>query len=197
MQVILWSLQSIKRFPRFARIAAPLSCKLEKDEPFQLGRLNETGIEALETLHYRLPSRSILSLTRWNIICVLDTDACDKQARYILLQQQLEGPTRPVRYWSQSLEKTRQAYDKAHRESFAVLWAVLVLRPYFEGSRSTTRASLHVHQLILNARDAPGKLARWSLQMLDFDFKFLHCHGVKHQANSVFSHSPTTIFDKS
>lgn len=78
-----------RRFvPNFARIAALLNRKSEKGPTFHFGKLNETKIEALETLQYRLLSPPILALLRPNGRYTLDTDVCDKQAECVLLQEE-------------------------------------------------------------------------------------------------------------
>lgn len=63
---------------------------------------------------------------------MLDTDACDKQVGCVPLQEQPEGPVKPVGYCSKSLNKAEQACDTAQRECFAVVWAVLILKPYLK-----------------------------------------------------------------
>lgn len=57
---------------------------------------------------------------------MLDTDASNKQIGRVLLQDQLVGPTKPVGYWTGSLNKVEQPYDTRHGECFAFVWAFLL-----------------------------------------------------------------------
>lgn len=89
--------------PNFASITAPLNSTLEKDQPLHFKVLNETGIEALETLQQLLFSPPILSLLRPNARYMFDTDACDKKIVWVLLQENPKEPRKPEIYCSSSL----------------------------------------------------------------------------------------------
>ena len=186
-----------RRFvPNFARIAAPLNRKLRKGEPTVFGPLNEEEMGALEELKKRLIEPPILTLPRRDGRYTVDTDACDKQVGCVLLQEQPEVPARPIGYWSRSLNQAERAYDTTHRECLAVVWAVLLLRPYLEGTRYTIRTDHDALRWILNMADATGKLARWRLRLAEYEFDVVHRAGVKHQAADALSRLPTDGEDK-
>lgn len=76
----------------------------------------------------------------------LDTSTFDRQIGCLLLQQQPEGPDKTVGYWLNSLNNAEPSYDIPHKECFAVVWAVLLLRPYVEVARfsiQTDHDALH------------------------------------------------------
>lgn len=102
--------------PKFAITAAPLTPRLEEDHPFVFGRLEETEIEALESVQHGLLSLPIMSLPRTNRSYILDKDVCYKEVWNAQLQDQPGGAARPVGYRSRSLSKGQQAYDSMHRE---------------------------------------------------------------------------------
>lgn len=114
---------------------ALLNPKLGKGQSFHFGYLNETEFEAMETLQQRLPSQPIWALSRPNGRYTLDIDACNNQVGCFLLQEQPGRAAKPVGYWSHALNQAEYVYDKMHREWLAVVWAVLPLGPYLEGSR--------------------------------------------------------------
>lgn len=85
--------------PRFARIGAPLRKKLKSDQPTHFGVLSADEPKAMHELQDKLVSSPILALiyawSRWNI----DTDTCNVQLGCVLIQEQPDGASKPVRYW--------------------------------------------------------------------------------------------------
>lgn len=65
---------------------------------------------------------------------MLYTDACQKGAASVLLQELPDVPTKTVAYWFRSLIRAEKTYDTIHDENLAVVWAGLRLIPYLEGS---------------------------------------------------------------
>lgn len=111
----------------FTHVAALLNCQFQIHQAFEFGRLNETVIEALETLQNGLLTPPKLVLPRQNRPKTLDTDACDKQIGGILLQSQPEGPGKLVEYWSCPLNKSEMVYYTGYTDRVAVVWAIILL----------------------------------------------------------------------
>ena len=132
-----------RRFmPNFARMSAPLNKKLEKGQPAKFDELNAEETKAFEDLKGLLIAPPVLALPKAEGKYTVDTDACDLQVGCVLLQEQEDGTNRPVGYWSRTLTKPEKAYTVTERECLAVVWAVLLLRPYLEGARFTVRTCL-------------------------------------------------------
>lgn len=147
-----------RRFvPNFARIAEPLNRKLRKDEPTKFDSLTTEETEAFETLKSKLVEPPVLALPRGKGRYTVDTDACNEQVGCVLLQEQPDGVKRPIGYWPRTLTTAERAYGTTHRECLAVIWAVLILRPYLEGTRFTIRTDHDALRWILNMSDATGK----------------------------------------
>jgi len=178
-----------RRFvPNFARIAAPLNERLKKGQPTEFGPLSEEEQAAFKELRARLITPPILALPRSGLPMTVETDACDKQVGCVLLQDQPDGqPMKPLGYWSRSLNKAERNYNTTQRECLAVVWAVLMLRPYLYGTRFTLRTDHESLRWILNLSDASGKLQRWRLRLLEFEFDVVHRPGIKHQAADALS----------
>lgn len=123
--------------PYFAGIGAPLTWQLENGQPLQFRRLSKTEIGALEKLEHQLLSPPIVSLTTPNGRYMLGTDGCEKQVSCFFLQRPADGPAKLVGYWSNSLSMAEQAHNTTHREYFAVVWALVLLRLYLEGLQNT------------------------------------------------------------
>ena len=139
----------------------------------------------------------MLALPRRDGHLTLDTDACARQLGCVLLQTQPDGTDRPLGYWSRSLSSAERNYDTTERECLAVVWSVLLLRPYLVGTRFTVRTDHSPLKWLLNLKDSTGRLARWRLRLSPFDYDVVHKAGLKHQAPDALSRLTTTGMDDS
>ena len=185
-----------RRFiPNFAKIAAPLTAKLQKGQPTKFEELSDEEEKAFKSLKSKLVNPPILALPRSEGKFTLDTDACDTQVGCVLLQDQPDGHARPIGYWSRKLTKAEQAYTTTERECLAIVWAVTLLRPYLDRTRFTVRTDHSALRWILNLTDSTGRLTRWRLRLLEYDFDVVHRAGIKHQAPDALSRLDTDAFD--
>lgn len=76
----------------------------------------------------------------------------------------------------------RGAYDSREKECFAVIWAILLLRPYLEGSRLKIRSDNEALFSKLIFANESQKLAHWRLCIYVFGFDIVHQAGIEHQA---------------
>lgn len=113
---------------------------------------------------------------------IVETDVCDKEVGASFLQRQPDGPLEPIRYCSRSLTKAKRSYKRTELEWLAVVWALLLLHPYLEGSRFTVRTDHSALQWLPNLVHTSGKLARWRLRLSNWEFDVINQPGVKHQA---------------
>ena len=188
-----------RRFvPNFARIAAPLNKKLMKDQPTNFETLSAEEYDAFQTLKRRLIEPPILALPKGSKPYRLETDACDHQVGCVLTQEQDDPKDyRPIGYWSRSLTKAEKNYSATERECLAIVWSVLLLRPYLEGAPFVIRTDHDSLRWLLNIADVSGRLARWRLRLSEFDFEVVHRPGVKHQAADALSRMQTNGEDAS
>lgn len=94
----------------FAHIAAPHN-QNKKNQPPHFGASSVGELKAIHEkqancCHYRYSHYQTLG-PRYN----LETDACNFQIGFVLLQEKPNGITKPVKYCSPSLTTTKQAYD--------------------------------------------------------------------------------------
>ena len=188
-----------RRFVKnFARIAAPLNNKLHKDQPKSFGALTDEEFEAFATLRNHLINPPILALPKVGKKYIVETDACDEQVGCVLLQEQdTEGDFRPIGYWSRTLNPAERNYTTTERECLAIVWSILMLRPYIEGTRFTVRTDHDSLRWLLNLADASGRLARWRLRLAEYEYDVVHRPGIKHQAPDALSRLPTKGTDQS
>ena len=185
-----------RRFVKgFTKIANPLNRKLRKGEKPTWSKLTDEEQLAFETLKEALTSPLILALPRAGFPYILDTDACDVHVGCVLQQEQPEGKPRPVGFWSRSLSQAECNYDTTNKACLAIVWAVLILRPYLEGARFLIRTDHDALKWMMNLTGASGRLLRWRLRLLEFDFIVTHRPGVQHKVADAMSRLSTDGHD--
>ena len=61
-----------------------------------------------------------------------------------------------------------------------VVWACLLLRLYIEIQRLTVVTDHEVLKWLLTYKESTGRLARWRLRLLEYDFDIRYRKGIKH-----------------
>lgn len=129
----------------------------------------------------------VLAVQRGKGHFTMDTDACNAQLGYVPLQKQQEGTTRPIRYWSRTLEEPKTKLAKIQKICLAVVWTILLLHVYLEGSRFTVRTDHEALKWFLTLTNETEKLTRCPLCLLAFDFIIVHCASINNQAADALS----------
>ena len=137
----------------YAQIAFPLFRRTRKNEPDAWEDLTDTEMDAFQTLRRCLLTAPILALPREGFSYTLDTDASSYQVGCCLLQEQSDGTLHPIGYWSRTLTAAEKNYSSTEKECLAIVWAVLHLRPYLEGSRFTIRTDHDALKWLMSLRD--------------------------------------------
>ena len=180
-----------RRFVKdFSKIAKPLSAMTQKDANPQWDDPTEMQLDAFETLKRKLVSPPVLALPMPNRPFLIDTDASAYQLGAALLQQQDdENPNDyvPVGYFSKTLSDTERNYSTTERECFAVVWSLLTLRPYLDGTRFYVRTDHDALKWLMTLNDPSGRLTRWRLRLAEFDFEIIYRPGRKHQVPDALS----------
>jgi RNase H-like domain found in reverse transcriptase len=137
--------------------------------------------------HDALRNPPILALPRIEGTLTLDTDASDHQLGCCLLQSQPDGSQRPLGYWSRGFKSAEKNYSTTEKECLAIVWAILYLRPYLEQQKFIIHTDHHSLRWVLNLSDAQGRLARWRLRLLEFDYEVQYHPGALHHGADMMS----------
>jgi RNase H-like domain found in reverse transcriptase len=156
-----------------------------------LGILTDEQVAALNALRDKLTHPPVLTLPNNEGRFVLDTEASAEQIGCCLFQEQVSGPKLPLWYWSSSLNPAEWNYSTTEKECLAIVWAILQLRPYLEGQRFLILTDHHSLRWVLNLSDAQGRLARWRLRLLEFDFEVEYSPGKEHHGADNMSRLQT------
>jgi hypothetical protein len=107
------------------------------------------------------------------------------------LQEQEDGKLLPYGYYSKTLNSAERNYSTPEKEFLAVVWSILLLRPYLEGTHFTVRSDQVALRWLLSFKDPSGRLARWRLRLFEFDFTIQYRPGIKNNLADGCSQVPS------
>ncbi|CDF32578.1 unnamed protein product [Chondrus crispus] len=146
---------------------------------------------AFGLLETALVGPPILKLPRSNLSSSVDTDACEGQVGCALFQTPPDGLRHPVGLWSRSLNPAEKNYSVGEKECLAIIWAVQILRLYLERKHFELYPEHQSLKWMMSLTDASGRLARWRLCLLEFDFTTKYRKGAVNCIADAVSRLPT------
>ena len=121
----------------------------------------------------------MLSCPDFGIPFCLHTDASGTGLGAVLTQT-IEGVEYVLSYASRSLADAEARYSTMERECLAVVWAIQKFRAYLEGYHFTVITGHSSLRWLHNLKNPNGRLARWALSLLEYDFEIVHRKGSSH-----------------
>ena len=106
-----------------------------------------------------------------------------------------EEKERVVAYASRSCSATERNYSSYEGECLAVVWAVKHFRHYLYGHAFELHTDHQPLEWLMTTAKLTGKLARWAMQLLEFDFKIIHRKGLKNGNADGLSRLPLPKLD--
>lgn len=168
----------------FATVVEPLTRLLKKQERWRWSEEQQSSFEQIRDSLTRTPI-----LTRPDIakpFCV-QTDASSVGLGAVLAQT-IDGAERVVAYASRALTDAEKRYSAT--ECLAVVWAIRKFRPYLEGYSFTVVTDHHSLRWLHSLRNPTGRLARWALELLEYDYEIIHRKGALHHVPDALSRIP-------
>ena len=93
-----------RRFvPNFARVSAPLNKLLKKEQGPKLEPFDENKRSAFKKLKEALASLPVLRRPQEEVPFSVETDVCEYQIGYALMQLHEDGKRYPIGFWSRTL----------------------------------------------------------------------------------------------
>ena len=136
--------------PNFARVSEPLNKLLKREQGPKLEPFDEN--EALA-------SPPVLRLLQEDLPFSVDTDACEYQIGWALMQLYEDGKRYLIEFWSRKLTSVEENYSICEKECLAVEWAIQLLRQYLERS--------HFDLYTCSAMTRSGKTHKPTARMFD------------------------------
>jgi len=166
-----------RRFIRdFSLIARPLYHLLKKDTTFKFG---EEERLAFVTLKNRLVEAPVLAVYNPKAYIELHCDASAHGFGAVLMQQQNDKKMHPVFYFSRRTTEVEARYHSFELETLAIVYAVRRFRIYLQDIPFVIVSDCNAVIQTLEKRDINARIARWSLELQNFDFKVVHRPGTR------------------
>lgn len=170
----------------FSTIISPLSQLLKKKTRW---RWEQPQADALYRLKQLLTSAPVLARPDFTQPFTLKTDASNVGLGAVLTQIQ-SGEEKVIAYSSRTLTSCEKNYSVTEKECLAVLWGIAKHRHYLEGYRFTVVTDHSSLKWLLNLKDPTGRLARWALQLQEYDFEIEYRKGVTNVVADALSRIP-------
>uniref|UniRef100_A0ABD2VWW7 RNA-directed DNA polymerase n=1 Tax=Trichogramma kaykai TaxID=54128 RepID=A0ABD2VWW7_9HYME len=166
-----------------AEIKVPLARLLRKEAPFVWGADQE---RAFETLKQALSEAPVLVRPDFEKEFAIQTDASDYAIGAVLTQEREDGE-HPVYYISRVLTPAERNYTVTEKECLAVIWAIEKFRPYVEGYHFKVVTDHRALSWLRNFKDPQGRVARWALKLMEYDFEIVYRKGSLHYVPDALS----------
>lgn len=166
-----------------SEIKVPLLKLLKKSEPWHW---DEEEQEAFEKLKYALTIAPVLARPDFSREFTVQCDASNNAIGAVLTQE-FEDGEHPIVYISRVLSTSERNYNVTQKECLALYWAVQKLRPYLEGYHFKVITDHSALKWLKTMKDPSGQLARWALELQEWDMEIVHRKGTQHELPDALS----------
>lgn len=172
----------------FGEIARPLTSLLKKQN---LWKWTDTENQAFTNLKARLVERPVLALYDPKLDTELHTDASALGIGGILLQWQSNPrELKPVAYFSRQTTAEERYFHSYELETLAVVCSLKKFRVYLLGLKFTVMTDCNALRTTLTKRDLIPRIARWWLQISEFQFNIEYRAGCRMSHVDALSRNP-------
>lgn len=175
--------------PSFSDLTEPLTRLLHKGVTFEWGKEQCDVFEKLKSI---LSSSPIVHCPDFSLPFELQCDASNVGLGAIVLQR-VKKEERVVAYASRTLNTAERNYSTTEKELCAILFAIEKFRPYVEGSHFRVITDHSCLQWLRSVKNPSGRLARWILQLQQFDFEVVHRKGRLMTVVDCLSRAPYNV----
>ncbi|MCO5559123.1 hypothetical protein L7F22_012715 [Adiantum nelumboides] len=158
----------------FAEIARPLYKLLIEF------KWTEECDQAYEVLKKALVSAPILRAPDWNVIFHVHIDASNFAIGCVLTQPGEHKLDYPISFASRQLNDAEKNYTTIEREGLAMIYSVKKFRYYLLATKFVFYVDHQALLYLVNKPCATGRISRWLLILLEFDFTVVVRPGKKH-----------------
>ena len=163
-------LGSIGWYARFidhvADLKIPLVKLLHKNVDWHWGPEQQESFLALKKA---LMTSPVLAQPNFSLPFTIQCDASNNAISGVLTQVHEDGE-HPIAYVSRVLTETERRYTVSEKECLACKFSILKFRPYVEGSKFKLITDHSSLRWLHNLKDPNGRLARWALELQQWDF---------------------------
>ena len=128
-------------------------------------------------------ANSLLTIPNPNETLFLRTDACQDAIAAMLETKD----HRPVYFCSRMLNASERTKDIVELEALAIFWGIMRCKSFLLGRHFKVISDHRPLQYLFNNENCSNKLARWRMQLQEFDFEVIHCKGKDNLAADCLS----------
>ena len=166
-----------------SEVKVPLTRLLRKDAEWQWGEAEQTAFDKLKTA---LTTAPVLARPDFGKTFVVQADA-SAYALGAVLTQEFEDGEHPIVYVSRTLNSAERNYTVTEKECLALLFAIRKFRPYLEGYKFIAITDHSALTWLRNQKEPTGRLARWVLEMQQWNFEIVHKKGALNHVPDALS----------
>ena len=136
--------------------------------------------DALEKIKLAYSNAPILIAPDWSRPFHVHTDASNI-AVGVMLAQNINGKNdQLVAYASRLVNQAERNYSTTEREALTMINAVKKFRHYLLGNKFGYMVDHHSLSYLVNQPLVTGRVARWIMILLEYDFEMVHVPGKRH-----------------
>ena len=170
-----------------AFIMAPITKLLRKKEDFQWTPECQAAFDIIKARYTDAP---ILIAPKWNLEFHVHIDASDIAVGAMLGQNHNGKHDQPISYASRLLNSAERNYTNTEREVLAMVYAINKFRHYLMSNLFVFFVDHMALVYLVNKPHVSGRIARWLLLFLEFDFKVVYKPGKTHHMADALSRLP-------
>ncbi|GFX50968.1 retrovirus-related Pol polyprotein from transposon 17.6 [Trichonephila clavipes] len=164
-----------KFIPAYSVIAKPLSDLLRKDTPFNFDVKQKASFDELKRL---LCQKPVLGIYRQNCETEIHTDASIDGPAAVLLQRfPDDNSLHLIYYMSRKTSETERKYTSYELEVLAIIEALKKFKVYILGMPFKIITDCNAFTKTMSKKDLNTRIARWALNLQDYDYTILHRSG--------------------
>ncbi|GFV08244.1 transposon Tf2-9 polyprotein [Trichonephila clavipes] len=164
-----------KFIPAYSVIAKPLSDLLRKDTPFNFDVKQKASFDELKRL---LCQKPVLGIYRQNCETEIHTDASMDELAAVLLQRSPDDNSlHHIYYMSRKMSETERKYTSYELEVLAIVEGLKKFKVYILGMPFKIITDCNAFTKTMSKKDLNTRIARWALNLQDYDYTILHRSG--------------------
>ncbi len=202
LRSFLGSAQFYSKFlPNLSTVTEPLHKLTRKGEPWKWGPQQEKSFNQIKKM---LSTEQLLTNFDQALQVGISCDASDTGIGAVLFHRYADGQERPITNISKTLSSTQRKYGQIQKEALSIIFALKKFHQFLYGRRFILVTD-HKPLLALfgPTKEVPAlaanRLARWALQLSQYDYTIEHRSTKHHQNADALSRlpmGPDAEFDK-
>ncbi|GFY68576.1 hypothetical protein TNIN_483831 [Trichonephila inaurata madagascariensis] len=161
--------------PSYSVIAKPLSDLLRKDTPFNFDEKPKASFDELKRF---LCQKLVSGIYRQNCETEIHTDASIDGLAAVLLQRSSDDNSlHPIYYMSRKTSETERKYTSYERKVLVIIEARKKFKVYILGMPFKIITNCNAFTKTMSKKDLNTRIARWALNLQDYDYTILHRSG--------------------